>query len=165
MKETHSPSQAPLPIHRQNFEENRLIRYLIPPFLFLLSLLLAMFDPHFRNLLDPVVQWMRSAEGTTTGVTALIQFLAAGAFAVVAFGFLISSVSMYFLRWWNPNYEEEVSSSALGSIRTSVGGTLGFDHKSVERPADQPEPPDEPSLRSTRSRWDCAGPDPTGSPR
>lgn len=97
-------------------EHNRQLRLLIPPFVLLTSILIGMaMDPALR-LLDVL-----SAPGATA-VSAMLPALLAGGVAIVAFGFLLSSLTLcvirvYFaLRRVPSQYEAEVRPTAFARM-------------------------------------------------
>src|SRR5438874_4849545 len=102
-------------------EFNRQLRFLIPPFVFFASLLLgATIDPQSHLLT------MLGQNGSFNGLPQLLPLVLAGGVAVVAMGFLISSVAIFVLRlifcwaWWRGHapggYEANVSKEALPRI-------------------------------------------------
>jgi len=98
-------------------ENNRQMRFLIPPFVLLASLLWgALVDPNF-SLLGNIKSLSDSA-----GVSDVISIVLGGGVAVIASGFLISSVSLFLLRVFDSihmfefGHEAPVSSKVLDNI-------------------------------------------------
>jgi len=93
-------------------EENRQLRFLIPPVIFLISLLWwgVVIDPH-----KPLLGLLKDAPILALGV---------GAAAVLALGFIISSISIFVLRLFG-EYEAWFSDADLNLMREAINKKKG----------------------------------------
>jgi hypothetical protein len=116
-------------------EHDRQLRFLIPPLVFLASLL-------WGSILDPqshLLQVLASATAGQREWSQVISLIFAGGVAVVAIGFLISAIAIamlrllflvpYLMRWTPGGYEAGVPETSFRSLWKSVTG----DSKPVER--------------------------------
>ncbi len=122
-------------------ETNRQVRLLIPPFVLLVSLAWgAALDPA-----NPLKGLFTALSPTSTvsvadSTTKIVGLLAAGGILVVALGFLISTISIFFLRllflpWWmwaywkhgtRLHYEATLSPATLTRLSTALDKSLGL---------------------------------------
>jgi hypothetical protein len=111
-------------------EQDRNLRFLIPPFILLASL-------YFGAVLDPFVSLenLYKMLGANAGAPAIIGIVASGGVAIVAFGFIIGSFSVLILRilFWvkGQNYEAFVSTEPFNAIWKTVGSTKDSDTKKM----------------------------------
>ncbi len=102
-------------------EQNRQLRFLIPPFVFLVSL--AWGAATDRKLFGFLTDLHKSIP--IDGIDTIIGVVAAGGVAVIAVGFLISSISVFFLRilfrvFWRQDYEAHLPPDALERVGQAI---------------------------------------------
>lgn len=101
-------------------EQSRQLRFLIPPFVLLTSLLWgAVVDPHIALL------YLLEKVTTKSEIAQIVGVAVTGGIAVIALGFLISAISIFFLRvgfcFFHRNYEAQVSPDTLERVGRAVG--------------------------------------------